>query len=361
MIKEKDIRLPGIDNTNINDVLLLKTPAQIRDILPQTEVTTKMVAEGRASIERILDCIDNRFIVITGPCSLHNIEEAKEYASRLKVLSDKVSDKLLIVMRVYFEKPRSVLGWKGLINDPYLDDTFRMEEGIIIARKFLLDLAELGLPAATEILDTLTPQYIGDLISWSAIGARTAEAQTHREIASGISTPVGFKNATDGSLGAAINGVRASLGSHHFLGVTDEGLPAVFSTKGNRYAHVVLRGGNRPNYDEVSIIECEEALEAAHLPKRIIVDCSHGNSLKKPERQRIVVNSILSQIENGNTSICGYMLESNLEFGSQPITADKSKLRYGVSVTDACIGWTETEELIMETYERLKQYDCLYR
>ena len=313
-----------------------------------------MVAEGRASIERILDCIDNRFIVITGPCSLHNIEEAKEYASRLKVLSDKVSDKLLIVMRVYFEKPRSVLGWKGLINDPYLDDTFRMEEGIIIARKFLLDLAELGLPAATEILDTLTPQYIGDLISWSAIGARTAEAQTHREIASGISTPVGFKNATDGSLGAAINGVCASLGSHHFLGVTDEGLPAVFSTTGNRYAHVVLRGGKRPNYDEVSILECEEALEVAHLPKRIIVDCSHGNSLKKPERQRIVVNSILSQIENGNTSICGYMLESNLEFGSQPITADKSKLRYGVSVTDACIGWTETEELIMETYQRLK-------
>ena len=354
MIKEKNIRLPGIDNTNINDVLLLKTPAQIRDVLPQTEATTKMVAEGRASIERILDCIDNRFIVITGPCSLHNIEEAKEYASRLKVLSDKVSDKLLIVMRVYFEKPRSVLGWKGLINDPYLDDTFRMEEGIIIARKFLLDLAELGLPAATEILDTLTPQYIGDLISWSAIGARTAEAQTHREIASGISTPVGFKNATDGSLGAAINGVCASLGSHHFLGVTDEGLPAVFSTTGNRYAHVVLRGGKRPNYDEVSILECEEALEAAHLPKRIIVDCSHGNSLKKPERQRIVVNSILSQIENGNTSICGYMLESNLEFGSQPITADKSKLRYGVSVTDACIGWTETEELIMETYQRLK-------
>lgn len=354
MIKEKNIRLPGIDNTNINDVLLLKTPAQIRDILPQTEATTKMVAEGRASIERILDCIDNRFIVITGPCSLHNIEEAKEYASRLKVLSDKVSDKLLIVMRVYFEKPRSVLGWKGLINDPYLDDTFRMEEGIIIARKFLLDLAELGLPAATEILDTLTPQYIGDLISWSAIGARTAEAQTHREIASGISTPVGFKNATDGSLGAAINGVCASLGSHHFLGVTDEGLPAVFSTTGNRYAHVVLRGGKRPNYDEVSILECEEALEAAHLPKRIIVDCSHGNSLKKPERQRIVVNSILSQIENGNTSICGYMLESNLEFGSQPITADKPKLRYGVSVTDACIGWTETEELIMETYQRLK-------
>lgn len=354
MIKEKNIRLPGIDNTNINDVLLLKTPAQIRGILPQTEATTKMVAEGRASIERILDCIDNRFIVITGPCSLHNIEEAKEYASRLKVLSDKVSDKLLIVMRVYFEKPRSVLGWKGLINDPYLDDTFRMEEGIMIARKFLLDLAELGLPAATEILDTLTPQYIGDLISWSAIGARTAEAQTHREIASGISTPVGFKNATDGSLGAAINGVCASLGSHHFLGVTDEGLPAVFSTTGNRYAHVVLRGGKRPNYDEVSILECEEALEAAHLPKRIIVDCSHGNSLKKPERQRIVVNSILSQIENGNTSICGYMLESNLEFGSQPITADKSKLRYGVSVTDACIGWTETEELIMETYQRLK-------
>ena len=354
MIKEKNIRLSGIDNTNINDVLLLKTPAQIRDILPQTEATTKMVAEGRASIERILDCIDNRFIVITGPCSLHNIEEAREYASRLKVLSDKVSDKLLIVMRVYFEKPRSVLGWKGLINDPYLDDTFRMEEGIIIARKFLLDLAELGLPAATEILDTLTPQYIGDLISWSAIGARTAEAQTHREIASGISTPVGFKNATDGSLGAAINGVCASLGAHHFLGVTDEGLPAVFSTTGNRYAHVVLRGGKRPNYDEVSILECEEALEAAHLPKRIIVDCSHGNSLKKPERQRIVVNSILSQIENGNTSICGYMLESNLEFGSQPITADKSKLRYGVSVTDACIGWAETEELIMETYKRLK-------
>lgn len=346
-------RLPGIDNTNIRSVEILKTPRQMRDEIPQTEETRRSISGSRRAIERILDGEDRRLMVIAGPCSLHNLDEGREYAARLGALAAKVSDRMFLVMRVYFEKPRSVLGWKGLINDPYLNDTFRIEDGIRQARRFLMHLAQRGMPAGTEVLDTLTPQYIGDLISWSAVGARTAEAQTHREIASGLSTPVGFKNATDGSVDAAVNAVRASLGSHHFLGVTDDGLPAVFWTSGNRYGHVVLRGGRRPNYDEVSVAECEAALEQAGLPKRIVIDCSHGNSGKKPERQRLVARSVISQIVNGNTSICGLMLESNLMPGSQPIPEDLTMLKPGVSVTDACIGWDETEEIVIEAYSRL--------
>ena len=256
-------------------------------------------------------------------------------------------------MRVYFEKPRSVLGWKGLINDPYLNDTFRIEDGLRMARRFLVSVAELGLPTATEVLDTLTPQYIGDLICWTAIGARTAEAQTHREIASGLSTPVGFKNGTDGSLDACVNGIASALGQHHFLGVTEDGLPAVFSTAGNAYAHVVLRGGHEPNFDAAHVAECERRLKAARLPANIVVDCSHANSHKRPEEQAGVLRAVLSQIEAGNSSIRGAMLESFLEWGAQKIPKDLRQLRPGLSVTDACIDWPTTETLLREMRERL--------
>jgi len=346
---------PRLENVNIKSVVLLATPREMRDAVPHTSASLSTVIKGRETIERILDNEDHRLLAIVGPCSIHNIEAAKEYAIRLKRLSDEISDAICVVMRVYFEKPRSVLGWKGFINDPYMNDTFHIEEGIRMARHFLVDIAETGLPAATEVLESLMPQYIGDLISWSVIGARTAEAQTHREIASGISTPVGFKNATDGSLSAAINGIRAAMGPHHFLGVTEDGLPAVFSTTGNSYPHIVLRGGKHPNYDAANIASCEEALRTAKLPEQIIVDCSHSNSNKKPERQGLVLKDILTQIEQGNRSIRGFMLESHLEWGAQSMTQDPKQLRPGLSVTDACIDWNMTEALLRESHERYKK------
>ena len=318
----------------------------------QTDASFAAVLHGRETIKRILDGEDHRLLAVVGPCSIHNIDAAEEYAQRLKRLSDEISDRIYVIMRVYFEKPRSVLGWKGLINDPYMNDTFQIEDGISMARRFLVRVAEIGLPAATEVLDTLMPQYIGDLISWSVIGARTAEAQTHREIASGISTPVGFKNATDGSFDAAINGMRAAKGPHHFLGVTEDGLPAVYSTTGNAYSQIVLRGGKQPNYDAANIARCEQALRAARLPINIIVDCSHSNSHKKPELQGEVLNDILTQIEQGNRSIRGFMLESHLEWGAQPMPKDLSVLRPGLSVTDACIDWPTTEKLLREARRR---------
>ena len=343
---------PQLENTNIKSVVLLATPRQMREAVPHTAVSARTVLQGRAAIERILDGEDRRLLAIVGPCSIHNLDAAREYASRLHRLSAEVADALCVVMRVYFEKPRSVLGWKGLINDPYMNDTFHIEEGIRMARQFLVELAVMGLPAATEVLEALMPQYIGDLISWSAISARTAEAQTHREIASGLSTPVGFKNATDGTLAAAINGIRSALGPHHFLGVTEEGLPAVFGTTGNPYPHIVLRGGTRPNYDAASIAACEAALQEAQLPMRIVVDCSHGNSGKDPGRQGIVLRDLLTQIEAGNRSICGFMLESHLEGGAQPLNGAHPRPRPGCSVTDACIDWETTETLLREARAR---------
>ena len=337
---------PQLENINIESVVLLSTPRQMRAAVPLTPSAAKTVLNGRDAIERILDGETRRLLVVVGPCSIHNIGGALEYAKRLKRLADETADALCIVMRVYFEKPRSALGWKGFINDPLMNDTFQIEEGIRQARQFLVEVAQLGLPAATEVLDPLMPQYIGDLIAWSVIGARTAEAQTHREIASGLSTPVGFKNATDGSLAAAVNGMRAARGPHHFLGVTENGLPAIFSTTGNAYPHIVLRGGKGPNYDATNIAACEAALREAHLPQRIVVDCSHGNSGKKAERQGYVLNDLLGQIEQGNRSICGFMLESHLEAGVQAITANPQELRPGRSVTDECIGWETTETLL---------------
>ena len=339
-------------NINIESVELLATPRKMRAAVPQTDASFAAVLHGRETIKRILDGEDHRLLAVVGPCSIHNIDAAEEYAQRLKRLSDEISDRIYVIMRVYFEKPRSVLGWKGLINDPYMNDTFQIEDGIRMARRFLVRVAEIGLPAATVVLDTLMPQYIGDLISWSVIGARTAEAQTHREIASGISTPVGFKNATDGSFDAAINGMRAAKGPHHFLGVTEDGLPAVYSTTGNAYSQIVLRGGKQPNYDAANVARCEQALRAARLPINIIVDCSHSNSHKKPELQGEVLNDILTQIEQGNRSIRGFMLESHLEWGAQPMPKDLSVLRPGLSVTDACIDWPTTEKLLREARRR---------
>ena len=346
---------PRLENINIESVLPLPTPREIKADLPLTAAAIATVARGRETIEHILDGEDPRLFAVVGPCSIHNLAAAEEYARKLKALADEIADTVFVVMRVYFEKPRSSVGWKGLINDPYMNDTFHIEEGIRMARHFLFRVAELGLPAGTELLDVLMPQYIGDLVSWNVIGARTAEAQTHREIASGISTPIGFKNGTDGSLDAAINGVRSAMGPHHFLGVTEDGLPAVFSTTGNSYPHVVLRGGKQPNYDAASIAACEKALRDARLPANIVVDCSHGNSAKKPENQGPVLQNILAQLAAGIRSIRGFMLESNLEWGAQPLGADPARLNPRQSVTDACIDWPTTEALLREAHACFKK------
>lgn len=344
---------PYLENINIESVTPLASPREMKAAIPHTPGSLSRVEHGRETLERILDGEDPRLITVVGPCSIHNLEAAEEYARKLKALADEVSDSIYVVMRVYFEKPRSSIGWKGLINDPYMNDTFHIEEGIRMARHFLFRVNEIGLPAGTELLDVLMPQYIGDLISWNVIGARTAEAQTHREISSGISTPVGFKNGTDGTLAGAINGVRSAMGPHHFLGVTEDGLPAVFGTTGNSYPHVVLRGGKTPNYDAESVQACEEALRKAHLPQNILVDCSHGNSGKKAERQGAVMKDVLTQIENGNQSLRGFMLESNLEGGNQPMTANPARLNPRCSVTDECIDWETTESLLREAHARM--------
>ena len=345
---------PKLENVNIRSVQLLATPSELQAAVPQTAATLAAVSDGRNTLERIFDGQDSRLLAIVGPCSIHNLDAAEEYALRLKKLSDEIANTVCVVMRVYFEKPRSVLGWKGLINDPHMNDTFEIETGIRMARRFLVRVAEIGLPAATEVLDTLMPQYIGDLISYSVIGARTAEAQTHREIASGMSTPVGFKNATDGSFAAAANGMKAAMGAHHFLGVTKDGLPAVFATAGNPYPQIVLRGGKHPNYDAASIAQCENTLRDAGLPVNIIVDCSHGNSYKKPERQGEVLENILTQIENGNRSIKGFMLESHLDWGAQPMPKNPGELHPGISITDPCIDWPTTETLLREAHRRYR-------
>ena len=344
---------PFNPNNLVRSVDPLLSPADLKrfdPLLPQQE---KLVAGFRKTIREILDGSDARLLAVVGPCSIHDVVGADDYAQRLSALAHELSESLFVVMRVYFEKPRTTVGWKGLINDPYLNDTFRIEDGLRMARRFLVSVAELGLPAATEVLDTLTPQYIGDLICWTAIGARTAEAQTHREIASGLSTPVGFKNGTDGSFDACVNGIASALGQHHFLGVTEDGLPAVFSTAGNAYAHVVLRGGHEPNFDAAHVAECERRLKSARLPANIVVDCSHANSHKRPEEQGDVLRAVLSQIEAGNASIRGVMLESFLEWGAQKIPKDLRELRPGLSVTDPCIDWPTTETLLREMRERL--------
>jgi 3-deoxy-7-phosphoheptulonate synthase len=313
------------------------------------------VLDGRQAVENVLDRTDHRLLVVVGPCSIHDPSAAMDYAHRLKRVADEVSDTLLVVMRVYFEKPRTTTGWKGLINDPHMNDSFDIEEGLQLARKVLLEINEIGLPAGTEALDPISPQYLSDLITWSAIGARTTESQTHREMASGLSTPVGFKNGTDGGLQVAINALLSVSSPHSFLGIDQNGRVAVIRTKGNRYGHIVLRGGAKgPNYDSVTIALVEKELAKHKLPPNIVVDCSHANSNKDPSLQPLVMNDLAHQIIEGNQSIVGVMLESNINAGNQPIPADLSRLKYGVSVTDACIDWSTTERLLRDTRARLK-------
>ncbi|MBX9848628.1 MAG: 3-deoxy-7-phosphoheptulonate synthase, partial [Rhodocyclaceae bacterium] len=306
--------MQNTENLNIESLTVMPSPAEVHAKLPLTEAAAKTVVEGRRTLEAILDRKDPRVFMVVGPCSIHDPVAGLDYARRLKVLADKVKDTVYIVMRVYFEKPRTSTGWKGYINDPYMDDSFRIEEGIQKGRDFLLKVNELGLPAATEALDPISPQYLGDLIAWTAIGARTSESQTHREMSSGLSTPVGFKNATDGDMDVAINAIISSSNPHSFLGVNALGTTAIVRTRGNRYGHVVLRGGGgRPNYDTVSITLAENAIAKAKLPRNLVVDCSHANSYKKPELQPLVLRDCVNQIRAGNQSIVGFMIESNIE------------------------------------------------
>ena len=343
-----------IHNINVIAKEKLPSPKTIKAILPLTQSAKETVLNSRNALISILDRKDKRLIVVVGPCSIHDIDAAKDYASRLKHLADDLSDVFHILMRVYFEKPRTTVGWKGLINDPNIDDTFQIDKGVHMARSLLIHLNEIGLPVATEALDPIMPQYLGDLISWTAIGARTAESQTHREIASGLSTPVGFKNGTDGSLSVAINAIKSAQNSHHFLGLNDLGQTTVYKTKGNRYSHVVLRGGPEPNFDKKSVALCEKKLKEAGLPPRIMIDCSHGNSNKDFNLQPMVAHSSIDQVLDYNHSIIGFMLESNIEEGNQQIPEDLSELKYGVSLTDACMNWETTEALLIEAAERLR-------
>jgi len=344
-----------LQNVNVASSDLLATPEEVKRRLPLTQRAADTVFRSREVIRAILERRDPRLFVVVGPCSIHDVVAAREYAERLKRLSDEVGSTLVLIMRVYFEKPRTTVGWKGLINDPDLDDSFHIEKGILLARELLLYVAELGLPAGTEALDPIMPQYLSELITWTAIGARTTESQTHREMASGLSTPVGFKNGTDGSLATSINALESVRHPHHFLGITQQGQSAVFRTRGNQHAHVVLRGGGgRVNYDAVSIALAERQLSQANLPANIVVDCSHGNSNKDPSVQPLVAENCVAQILDGNRSIVGLMLESHLKPGNQPIPKDLSTLEFGVSITDPCIGWDSTEALLRKLHRSLE-------
>lgn len=343
-----------LSNTNIKNSHVLLTPHEVKSKLPLTKSAEQKVLKFRQEIEQILDFQDRRKFIVVGPCSIHDPKAALEYAGKLQVLADKVQDKLLLIMRVYFEKPRTTVGWKGLINDPDMDDSFHLENGILIARNLLLKITELGLPTGTEALDPIIPQYISELVTWSAIGARTTESQTHREMASGLSMPVGFKNGTDGNIQVALNALHSAKSPHNFLGINQKGQVSVFQTRGNAYGHVILRGGSQPNFDPVNVNLVEEKLKEANLPPRIVIDCSHGNTNKDYKLQSAVFENVIQQIVDGNTSIVGMMLESNLYEGNQPITGKREELQYGVSVTDKCISWEETEKIILAAHEKIK-------
>ena len=346
--------LDRLSNVNVVASDLLPTPDEVKRSLPLTDRAEETVFRGRAAVRSILDRRDPRLFVVVGPCSIHDLAAAREYAGLLRGLAQRVEPTMLLLMRVYFEKPRTTVGWKGLINDPFMDDSFHIEKGIALARELLLNLAEMGLPAATEALDPIMPQYLSELITWTAIGARTTESQTHREMASGLSTPVGFKNGTDGTLAVAINALQSVRHPHHFLGITQQGQSAVFHTRGNPYGHIVLRGGGgRTNYDSVSVALCEQELVKAGLPVNIMVDCSHGNSNKDPNLQPLVAENCVNQVLEGNRSLVGLMLESHLHAGNQPIPAEVRQLHYGVSITDACIDWPRTSELLLSLHEKL--------
>lgn len=329
-------------------------PRQLEQQLPMRARSHATVVEGRQTIQAILEGRDPRMLVVVGPCSIHDAQAALDYARRLADLKHKYDQRLYIVMRVYFEKPRTTTGWKGLINDPHLDGSFDIAEGIRRARKLLLDITDLGLPAGTEMLDPITPQYIDDLIAWAAIGARTTESQTHRQMASGLSMPVGYKNATNGSLQVAIDAMQAARHPHHFLGIDETGRSCIVSTRGNAAGHVILRGGSgKPNYHPDNVQHAAKQLQNAGLDPVLMVDCSHANSGKKHEQQQVVWQSLIQQRRGGQKAIVGAMIESNLHEGRQDIPQNVSQLQYGVSVTDACIGWEKTEQLLREGYEQL--------
>lgn len=345
----------NLHNVNISDEKVLMTPQELKNEFPLPEHLRAQIEQSRRTISDIIHHRDPRQLIVIGPCSIHDPVAAMEYGRKLKALSDQVSDKLYIVMRVYFEKPRTTVGWKGLINDPNLNGTFDVEKGLRIGRKLCLDLAELGLPLATEALDPISPQYLADLFSWSAIGARTTESQTHRELASGLSMAVGFKNGTDGNLSVAINAMQAAARGHSFIGINQKGQVTVLHTKGNPDGHVILRGGKTPNFEKPFVDECEQALRKAGLPEAIMIDCSHGNSNKDYTRQPLVAKDALQQLLNGNKSIIGLMIESNLGAGNQSSEQPFEQMQYGVSITDACIDWQTTEELLTEFASALKR------
>ena len=333
----------------------LLAPRELKSLLPMSEKANASVVAGRDAVQRILRRQDGRLLVVIGPCSIHDPQSAIEYARKLAALASEVSDQFLLVMRVYFEKPRTTIGWKGLINDPHLDGTCDVETGLRIARRLLLDVCELGLPTATEFLDPVVPQYIADLVSWAAIGARTTESQTHREMASGLSMPVGFKNGTDGSLQIAFDGMLSARHPHHFLGIDQEGITSVVRTMGNPDGHAVLRGGRaRTNYDAASIADASAQLKKAGLPDGLMVDCSHANSLKQHARQEEVWQNLISQRVEGCEPLIGVMIESHLHEGSQPLGAPDT-LKYGVSITDACLSWDVTDRMLRHGAERLRQ------
>ncbi len=345
-----------LDNVNVVSMTEMPSPAQLHAALPLTEAAARTVLAGRQAIRDILGRRDPRLLVVVGPCSIHDPAAALDYARRLRALADRVGETLLLGMRVNFEKPRTSVGWKGFVNDPRLDDSFRIDEGVARARELLLQLAQMGLPTATEALDPIGPQYLADLISWYAIGARTTESQTHREMASGLSAPVGFKNGTDGGLEVAINAIRSARSPHGFLGMNEEGRTSVIRTRGTPWGHLVLRGGGgRPNYDTVSVRIAEQALVKAGIAPNIVVDCSHANAMKDHTMQPLVFADCVHQVREGNRSIVGLMLESNLEAGNQPIPEDRTQLRYGVSVTDPCLDWAGTEALLLRAHEELRE------
>lgn len=342
------------DNLNIESQSALPTPAEVKEKLPLTEEAAKKVTADRKKIEDILKHKSHKHLMIVGPCSIHNLEAAEEYAKRLKTLSEKVEDQIMIVMRVYFEKPRTTVGWKGLIYDPDLDSSYHIDKGILIARQLMSDIVNMGLPIATEFLEPFIPQYISDLVSWAAIGARTTESQTHRQMTSGLSMPTGFKNATNGNINIAVEAINTAAHKHAFLGVGSDGKTSIFRTHGNKHCHIVLRGGgNKPNFLPEHIAYTESLMKRSKITPNIIVDCSHENSAKTPERQCVVLRSIIKQILDGNTSIVGSMIESNLAHGRQNVT-DPKNVDPNLSITDSCIGWEETESIVMETYENLK-------
>lgn len=344
-----DVKLmEQLHDLRVSRIIRLPSPRALKEMLPVGETVAGTVSSGRREVENILTGKDSRMLVIVGPCSIHDVDAARDYARKLSVLRTELQQDLCLLMRVYFEKPRTTVGWKGFINDPHLDDTYDIEHGLYHARKLLLVINEMGVPAATEFLDPITPQYVADVVSWAAIGARTIESQTHRQMASGLSMPVGFKNSTDGRLNVAVDAIRSAMHPHSFLGIDQEGCSSVITTKGNPFGHLVLRGGEKPNYDAASIAVAESWIGKGGLQQSLLVDCSHANSGKKHEQQLKVWENILKQKKDGNNSIVGVMIESNICAGNQPFPEDPDKLRYGVSITDECISWEETERMLRE-------------